>query len=239
MIKKIKNCYLIGTSHIAVTSVKEIKDTVESLKPKIVCVELDKNRFHALKTNTKRSPSFKTIREIGIGGFLFLIIGSYVQKKLGKKVNINPGADMLSATKSAKKIGARIALIDIPIDQTLKKFSYELPFKEKMSYIKEIFLSLIFPKKKMKELGIKNFNLSSVPSDKIITKLITYFKNHFPITYKILIDDRNKFMAKHILSLMESVYSMESKNDELENVVLVVIGAGHMDGIVKILEKNS
>ena len=54
-----------------------------------------------------------------------------------------------------------------------------------------------------------------------------------------LIDDRNKFMAKHILSLMESVYSMESKNDELENVVLVVIGAGHMDGIVKILEKNS
>lgn len=236
MIRKIDNVYFLGTSHISSSSVHEITEAIQKLRPKYVCVELDTNRYSSLLKKEKRKPSFAMVREIGFAGFVFLLIGGYIQKKLGSKVKVDPGADMLAATVEAKKIGAHIALIDIPIQRTLKKFSVLLTWREKGRYVKELFTSLLFPKKKMATIGLKKINLAGVPSLTLIDKLISYFEKTFPITYKILLGDRNKYMVQQIRKINSLLYESEPTDGSLENVILVVIGAGHLNGMKKLLK---
>ena len=95
---------IIGTSHIAIQSVKEVKEAVIDFQPDIIAVELDMPRYHALLSGKREGFSWKDIKYIGIKGFLFALIGAYVEKKLGEKVNVKPGADMISAIKIAKKM---------------------------------------------------------------------------------------------------------------------------------------
>jgi len=239
MIRKINNVYLLGTSHISSNSVEEITDAVKQLKPKFVCVELDKDRYFSLVRNEKKKPSLSMIKEIGLPGFVFLLIGGFIQKKLGSKVNVDPGADMLSAANEGKKIGSKIVLIDIPIRRTLKKFSSLLTFREKMRYGKELLSSLLFPKKKMQSLGLKKINLAGVPSLTFIKKILVYFEKTFPITYKILLEDRNKYMVQRINELNQKIYETEPTDGSLQDVILVVVGAGHLSGMLNLLSKQA
>ena len=106
---RLHNLTIIGTSHIAQQSIDEIKSTIEKEKPDIVAVELDKNRLYSLMQKEKQKHlSFRQIKSIGFSGFIFAVIGSYVQQKLGKIVQVQPGEDMLTAVKLAQKSKAKI-----------------------------------------------------------------------------------------------------------------------------------
>ena len=76
--RKYRNLTLIGTSHIASESIKEVEKTIKNLQPKIVALELDRIRAHALLSNKKRRIRLKDIREIGGKGFLFNILGAFI-----------------------------------------------------------------------------------------------------------------------------------------------------------------
>src|SRR3989344_6827887 len=114
---------IIGTSHIAQESVNKIKSTIERTKPQVVAVELDQMRLYGLINNQKSKISLRDIRTIGFKGYLFALLGSYVQKKLGKLVGLAPGSDMLTAVKIAQKNNIPFALIDRIIEITLRRFS--------------------------------------------------------------------------------------------------------------------
>ena len=46
--------YIVGTSHVAGESVSKVKKAIAEKKPGCVAVELDMNRYMALKTREKR-----------------------------------------------------------------------------------------------------------------------------------------------------------------------------------------
>ena len=92
---------IIGTSHIAAESIQAVKNTIKALKPDIVCLELDPRRAHALLHNHKARLSLKLAKSIGIKGFLFLAIASFLQKRIGKIVGVEPGAEMKTALHAA------------------------------------------------------------------------------------------------------------------------------------------
>ena len=92
---------IIGTSHISKESVLEIRRAIRLGNPDIVAVELDKGRLFALQNDINRKPRISDIPSIGVQGFLFSIIGGWLQKRLGNVVGIKPGSDMLSAVKYA------------------------------------------------------------------------------------------------------------------------------------------
>ncbi|MFC1769343.1 TraB/GumN family protein, partial [Nanoarchaeota archaeon] len=57
---KYDNITIIGTSHIAKQSMKEVKDHIENKKPDIIALELDKKRVIALLSEKKK-------QKIGLG----------------------------------------------------------------------------------------------------------------------------------------------------------------------------
>jgi pheromone shutdown protein TraB len=140
---------------------------------------------------------------------------------------------MKSALLLAKKEKIKVALIDQPIEITLRKFSQKLSWKEKFRFVGDIFRAIFFRKKQMELLGIEDekeiFNLAKVPDSKLIDKLIDQLKIRYPNIYQVLVDDRNKFMVRALLNI-------QKKNPESK--ILVIVGAGHKKGMEELLAKK-
>ncbi len=210
--QKIRNLYMIGTSHIAKESIEQVTSIIKKESPDIIALELDTLRFKKLISNKKEKFNIKDIN-------MFNIIGAYIEKKLGERVGVSPGAEMKTAIKLAKKNKIKIALIDQDIRITLKKLKKQLTTKEKLRFVFDIIKSLVI---KSKELQI---DLTKVPEKKLIKKILKIVKKRYPSLYKILVEERNKFMAKRLYSLM-----LTNKK------ILAILGAGHEEGIIKIIK---
>jgi pheromone shutdown-related protein TraB len=220
------NLYLIGSSHIAKQSIQEIKSSFNKLNPDIVAVELDKQRAYALMSKKQGKPSIYDIRRIGFKGFLFALIGSWVSKKLGNLVGVQPGSEMKTALKLAKDNSKKVALIDQNIEITLKRFSKSLSWKERWNFIVDLFNAFVLRKKD----PLLNFDLSKVPEKKLIKMMIDKVKERYPNIHKVLIEERNYYMARKLKRLMAS---------NPEDTILAVVGAGHEEDIIKILQDNA
>src|SRR3989344_1091225 len=155
--RNMNNLNIIGTSHIAKQSIEEIKKAVEEFQPQIIAVELDAQRATALMQEQKSKISWRDIQKIGVKGYAFVKIGHYIQQKLGKSVGISPGSEMKTALEIAHKNNLQAALIDQPINVTLKNFSKELTWKEKWRFFSDMIKGLLFPKRQIKNYGIEGF----------------------------------------------------------------------------------
>ena len=218
---KYKNLIIIGTSHIAESSLKEVEEVFRKQTPDIVAVELDHNRLHALLTNKKPNYSPALIPVLGFKGYLFALIGSIIQQKLGSIVDIKPGSDMLRAVELARDNKKRIALIDRDVRITLARLSKSLGWKEKLNFLADI-LSSPFSKK-------MRINLKKVPKRDLVKKALSMLKKRYPGLYKVLVIERNKIMALKLRTLMENYP---------EKKIMVVVGAGHEEGILNLVKSN-
>jgi pheromone shutdown-related protein TraB len=224
-----KNLKIIGTSHISKQSMHEVEKTIKQLIPIIVAVELDKARLESLMSEKKGSIDYKSIKVIGLKGFLFALIGSYVSKKLGKLVGVTPGSDMKHAVIVASKNKINVSLIDQDIRITLRRISKYLTWKERFRFVADLFNGLFFRKKQIKKYGLDNFDLTKVPEDELVEKLIAYVQVRYPSLYKVLIHERNIVMSKRLIVLMKK---------HPEEKILAVVGAGHKKGMIKLIKEN-
>lgn len=222
---------IVGTSHIARESIEEVSQTLLRENPDIVAVELDPQRLYALQNRQRKQHhhfSMYGIKKVGVKGFLFALIGSWISQKLGKMVGVMPGEDMLTAIKIAQAHNLEVALIDQPIDITLKKLSQRLRWREKWHFITDLLKALFFKEKELQNLGLKTFDLRTVPSKVVIKKLIERVRERYPTLYSVLIAERNTYMAQRLKQLQ--IQSPEKK-------IVVVVGAGHEDEIRRLLHR--
>src|SRR3989344_4760642 len=125
---------VIGTSHIAKQSIKEVRKAIEEGKPDIVALEIDRQRLPALLQKERRSPRISDIGRVGLKGFLFALLGGWAERKLGESVGVKPGAEIKAAYQLAKKKGIKVALIDQDISTTLQRLSKGITWKEKFRF---------------------------------------------------------------------------------------------------------
>lgn len=215
--------HIVGTSHISKQSLNDIKKEFLDFQPDFICIELDKQRFASLMKGDQKL-NFKAIKILGIRGFLFVLISRYFQQKLGKITGMKPGAEMLYAAQLAQNNKLNLGLIDKPIDQTIRKLMKKITFREVMRFIGDILMSIL-PFKNKKKIKI---NLAKVPPEKLINQLIKELLTKYPSIFNVLIDERNKFMARRLVIIAK-------KNPDKK--ILSVVGAGHKKGMLKLLKK--
>ena len=215
-----KNLVFLGTSHIAKQSLGEVKKRIEEEKPSIIALELDRKRLHALMSKAQRKIELRSIRSIGLKGFLFSLFGAWAERKLGKLVGVAPGSEMKEAVRIAKKENIEIALIDQDIEVTLQKLSKAITWKEKLNFFVDLLKALFIRKNEIE------FDLATVPDKKIIKKLTGRLKERYPNFYKVLIEERNVVIANNIRKLMSS-----------NKKILVILGAGHVDEVLELVKE--
>ncbi|MFT7616205.1 MAG: pheromone shutdown protein TraB [Candidatus Woesearchaeota archaeon] len=219
--------HIIGTSHVASKSITEVSEYIKKHSPTIVAVELDTQRYKAMKSSAKRSLPFSVVRQIGLFGYMFAVVGGFVQQRLAKKIGAKVGEDMMSAVRVAKECEAKVALIDLPVHITLRNLSKAFTFREFFRMIGDVFKGFFKRNELLEQIG--DFDLHSVPPEKTIIAIVTYMKKHYPSLHKVLLDSRNKYMVDKIIQLCQL---------HPEGSILVVVGAAHRHGMLELLQKK-
>jgi len=218
-----KNLVVLGTSHIAKQSLDEVRMYIEEEKPDVIAIELDSKRLPVLMSKAPRKIQLRVIRQIGVKGFVFSLIGAWAERKLGKLVGVAPGSEMKQAVNIAKKNNIKIALVDQDIEITLKRLSKTLTWKEKWNFAADILKSVFTRGERI------DFDLRTVPEKKIIKKLTSKLKERYPNVHKVLIEERNSVIAGNLRNLM---------NSNPDKKILAILGAGHVDDVIEIIKKS-
>lgn len=201
---------LLGTSHVSPQSIKRVEQEVQHHD--IIAVELDRQRVQTLLSNNQQKPrTWQLIKAVGVSGAIFAKIGHWVEHKIGASVGTTPGGEMKAAIYQAAQEKKRVALIDQPIQQTLKRFSQAFTWRVKLKLLKTVF----------KKTDIR-FDVRAEPDEKTIQELLSYVDEAVPELAEVLIHERNRYMARKL-------HQLQQANEE--DSILAVVGAGHLPGL--------
>jgi pheromone shutdown protein TraB len=210
---------IVGTSHIAAQSVRDVKRAFEDFTPDIVAVELDARRLKALEERAAGAEHvpvpLSLARDVGITGWLFLRLGGALQRRLGGIVNMDPGADMRAAVELAQERGMPVALVDRDILVTMRRLSGAFGAREKARMLWDV-VSAPFRRQKVA------LRLDRVPSAQMIRMLMALLKERYPSLHHVLVVERNVHMCVRLDALARKTPGQR---------ILLVVGAGHEEDL--------
>lgn len=213
-----RSIYIVGTAHVSQKSVEEVAQVIEELRPDTVCVELDQSRYEALIDDSrwKRLDLFQIIRQKKVLYLLSNLALSAYQKRIGDRMGVRPGAELLAAVEKAKAVGAKLILVDRDIQATLKRTWHRLGFWNKARLTSGMLVAP-FSMQEMSEEQIENLKDRDA-----ISELMDELALVMPDLKEPLIDERDQYL---VASVREAPGTR----------IVAVVGAGHVRGMVNFL----
>lgn len=214
---------LLGTAHVSSKSVEEVKDSLNEVHPDIVCVELDKAREASLKKQDNSWLNLDIISVIKKGRLFFLfvqVILSSFQKRVAKENGIQAGDDMKVALDWAEDNQTPVALIDRDVNITLKRAWRKSSFFQKLKLMGALFSSIFEGGDSVNEKTIEDLK-----QEDMLSHLMEEMARDLPVIKSVLIDERDAYLA---CSLWQQPYDK----------VVAVLGAGHLEGVERYLQKE-
>jgi pheromone shutdown-related protein TraB len=219
--------HVVGTAHVSARSVEEVTRVIEELRPEVVCVELCQGRHDALtqENSFRNLDIFKVVRE---GKTLYLLahlaLASY-QRKMGNALGVKPGSELLAAIVAAKKVGARVELIDRDIHTTLKRTWANLGLWKRSMLLSSLLVGFGEDDDGDDDKGKKELteeDIENLKEGKALSEMLDELAKALPEVKTPLIDERDAFL----------VSGMEDAAKGAKDVVAVV-GAAHVPGMRK------
>jgi pheromone shutdown-related protein TraB len=212
---------LVGTAHISQESVELVKLVIEQEHPDGVCVELDAKRFEAIShPNRWESLDLKDIiRQKQLSTLMVNLVLASFQKRLGDKLGVTPGTEMLEAIRMAEKHNAPVILGDRDVRVTMRRAWRNTPFFRKSMLLSSLLLS-IFDTTEVSEDEIRNLKKKDV-----LSEMMKDLGKEVPTLKEVLIDERDLYLAK---TMVEAPGTR----------TVAVVGAGHVEGICKTIENQ-
>ena len=211
-----KKVILVGTAHVSRESAQEVEDTIQKEKPDTVCIELCPSRYQSIrqKERWQQTDIIKVIKEKKTFLLLSNLLLASFQKRIAKKFDIDPGAEMIKAIETAEEVGAEIHLADRDIRTTLSRTWRAMGLWGKIKLMFQLVLSL-------GEIeDIKEEDIEKMKQQDVLESLLAEVGKSLPVLKNILIDERDQYLADKI------------RNAPGKKIVAVV-GAGHVPGIQK------
>ncbi len=217
-----KDIYIVGTAHVSKDSVRDVREVINTIRPDSVCVELCNARYESMfnEQKWKDMDIVKVIKENKALYLLIQLVLSSFYKKIGDMLGVRPGADMIEAVEAAREVGAQVVLADRDVNVTLRRVWGSLGFFKKMKLL-GILLGSVFSDEEITSDDIEKLK----QKDQLEIALEEVSKS-LPEVKAKLIDERDIFLA-------EKIKSAPGKK------IVAVVGAGHVNGIVKNLSKEN
>jgi len=214
---------LLGTAHVSRASAEAVKRMAASGEYDAVAVELCKARYDALTAERKWTDLdlYRIIREGKAGLVMANLALSAYQRRIADQFGIEPGAEMRAATVAAKELDLPLQLVDRDLATTLRRSYASVPWYKRMYLMAGLAVGMVSSDE------IDEESIEKLKEGDILESTFTEFAEHSPELFEALISERDRYMAAR---LREENIGAKHKN------VLVVIGAGHMEGLAKNLE---
>ncbi len=199
---------IVGTAHVFDLS-SVITQILEEKQPEIICVELDNQRYQAL---LRKHLDLEKSRGISL---LYKLLAS-VQEKLAREYGVTPGEEMLTAIRYAERHQLPISLIDMDAKKIFTRLLEEMSFREKLRLALSGILGFLIGRRQVEK------ELELIEGD--IDRFMREMNKKFPTVKRILVDERNQFMANKLVEVSK----------EYERIIAVV-GEGHIPGLLRLL----
>lgn len=136
---------LVGTAHVAASSVLEVEQVIRDRRPSKVLVELDQRRLEALQDPEawQRTDIVRVIKEGKQHLFLLQLYLASMQARMGRETGVAPGAELLKAIETAGEVGAEVLLVDRDIAITLRRGFAGMGFWEKMGLAANVVMEML------------------------------------------------------------------------------------------------
>ncbi len=219
------NYVLLGTAHVSRASVDAVIEMADSGEFDAIAVELCPARHHALtrKQQWKDMDLYRIIREKKAGLVMAnLALGAY-QRRIAEQFGIEPGAELKAAVEAASRHDLPLQLVDRDLATTLKRSYRAIPWYKRMMLTAGLAMSTVSSEE------IDEEQIEKLKEGDILESTFTEFAQQSPELYEALIEERDRFMAARL---------RQENQDNTGSNVLVVVGAGHLDGLAKFLESD-
>jgi pheromone shutdown-related protein TraB len=213
--------HLVGTAHVSQRSVDLVREVIERERPDAVCIELDAGRFEALSQEKKFEE--QDLREVMRNKqlatlMLNLILASY-QRRLGLKLGVAPGSELIEAARAAEDLNIPISLCDRDVRITLRRAWQSLSGWQRLRLVGELTASLF------EDAEVSEEELARIRNQDVVSEVMNELGRMLPDLKRVLIDERDAYLAHEIL---------ETEGQR----IVAVVGAGHVDGMKARLLKN-
>lgn len=216
-----RSIYLVGTAHVSKQSADLAEEVIRKYRPDTVAVELCESRYESLQdpdrwknmdivSVIRQGRTYVLMAQLALAGF---------QKKLGDKLNVKPGAEMIRAIEIAKEVGSETVLADRNVRVTLKRTWAAMGFFSMMKVLFTIMAGLFG------EHDIDEKEIERLKSSDALEELMKEFSEALPEVRTALIDERDQYLAAKIKAAPG-------------NSVVAIIGAGHVPGIKQWFNKE-
>lgn len=211
-----RSIILVGTAHVSQQSVELVQEVIQREKPDKVCIELDEKRHQALSDENRwQKLDLKTvIKNRQLSTLMVSIMMAGYQKKLGDNLGVTPGAELLAASRTAEGLGIPVCLCDRDIRITLRRAWKSTSLFRKF-YLLSSLIAGMFDSEEIDEE-----KLEELKKQDVLTELMAEMGDSLPVMKRVLIDERDIYMAELI------------KRTPGQRLVAIV-GAGHLEGIKK------
>ncbi len=216
-----RHIYILGTAHVSKKSVEEVRALIKEVRPHSVCVELCESRWESIfnQDRWKKMDIVQVIREKKALFVLMQLMLSVFYKKIGERLGVRPGEDMIQAVICAREVGAEVVLADRDVNITLKRVWGHLSFWQKMRLVKEMLFG-IFSVGDVEEEDIER--LKHGDEFEVMLKEIS---SAFPGIKEKLIDERDIYLSQKI---------RQAPGEK----VVAVVGRGHIKGITRYISQE-
>ncbi|MGD8911469.1 MAG: TraB/GumN family protein [Candidatus Thiodiazotropha sp.] len=214
---------LLGTAHVSRSSAEKVKQLLETGDYDAVAVELCPSRYNALinPDDLAKMDLLKVVKEKRVLMVMAnLALGAY-QQRLADQFNISPGEEQREAIRIARESHRDLLLIDREISTTIKRVAGNLSWWKRFTLFTGI-LASILSKEEVTEEEIEHLKEGD-----ILETTFAEFAEDRQDLYNPLIDERDRYMAARLLQELA---------DKGHEDLLVVVGAGHMNGIANYLQ---
>ncbi|MBA2779358.1 TraB/GumN family protein [Billgrantia kenyensis] len=214
---------LLGTAHVSAESAEDVRRMIRSGEFDAVAIELCDARHHNISNPDALAQQdlFEIFRQ-GKAGMVAanLALGAF-QQRVAEQSGIQPGAEMHAALEEARRHQLPLLLVDRDVGITLKRIYGNVPWWQRMSLLTGLLGSV------MSRQQVSPEEIERLKEGDVLESTFSEFAAESEALYTPLISERDRYM---VLRLAEQAPPGSYRN------VLVVIGAGHMKGMVEHLE---
>lgn len=207
--------FLVGTAHISQASVDLADRIIREKSPETVAIELCRSRYESIQDpeRWKKTDIITIFRQQKMYVVLTQLMLAAFQKRMGDKLKVKPGAEMISSIKAANELNIPITLADRDIRTTLKRAWSSV----RLWTLLKIFFSSLAGSFKDPDISEKEIEL--LKEGDALQALLAEFSEELPDIKEPLISERDRYLSGKIRA---SGYKR----------VVAVVGAGHVPGIL-------
>lgn len=213
-----KEIIFVGTNHVKAESAELVRSVIREEKPDTICIEWDEKRYkkNMNPDEWEDTDLIEIIKSKQFPIFMFNFLYKHFQKSMIKDNSTVVGGEFVGASEEALALGSELVLIDRDSHITFKRAWKGLSLFQRLKF-PLAFTSIL------EESGESEEDIEKLLESENFEPVFIALKDKFPKFWVAFVEERDDYMATKIL-------------DSLGEKTVVVMGKGHLEGVVERIE---